>query len=95
MKKSLIMMLALGLSVTTISFADDYAKCVACHGATGEKVALGKSKVIKNMTKAQIKTALNGYKSGTYGGAMKGMMVSQVSSLTATQIDAIANKIGK
>jgi len=95
MKKSLIMILALGLSTTAISFADDFTKCATCHGVHGEKVAFGKSKVIKNMTKAQIKVALNGYKSGTYGGAMKGMMVSQVSSLTATQIDMIANKFGK
>lgn len=94
MKKILISVLALGLMGTMV-IADDFAKCAGCHGATGEKAALGKSKIIKNMTKAQIKAALNGYKNGTYGGSMKGMMVSQVSSLSAAQIDAIANKIGK
>lgn len=94
MKKSLISILAVGL-IGTMAVADDFAKCAGCHGATGEKAALGKSKIIKNLTKAQIKVALNGYKKGTYGGTMKGMMVSQVSSLTPAQIDAIANKIGK
>ncbi len=94
MKKSLTAILAIGI-IGTLAVADDYAKCVGCHGATGEKVALGKSIVIKNMTKAQIKTALNGYKNGTYGGAMKATMAPQVGSLSAAQIDAIANKIGK
>jgi len=45
-----------------------YKKCAGCHGQTGEKVALGKSKVIKDMSKADIVVALKGYKDGTYGG---------------------------
>ncbi|MGB6329677.1 MAG: c-type cytochrome [Halarcobacter sp.] len=78
-----------------VAFANPYAKCVACHGANGEKVALGKSKVMKDMTKAEIMTSLKGYKDGTYGGPMKGVMIPQVKSLSDADIEAIANQIGK
>ena len=90
--------LSIGLLLTllaTVSFADSYTKCQGCHGANGEKKALGKSKVIKDMTKADIKASLKGYQDGTYGGPMKGLMKGQVKSLTVADIDAIANKIGK
>ncbi len=78
-----------------VAFANPFAKCVGCHGANGEKVALGKSKIIKDMTKAEIVTALKGYKDGTYGGPMKGLMKGQVASLSDADIQAIADKIGK
>lgn len=80
---------------TTFAFADAYTKCVACHGANGEKVALGKSKILKDMTKAEIITAIKGYKDGSYGGAMKAVMKSQVTPLNNEDIKFIANKIGK
>lgn len=78
-----------------VVFANPYAKCVACHGANGEKVALGKSKIMKDMTKAEIVTALKGYKDGSYGGAMKALMTGQVASLSDADIEAIAEQIGK
>lgn len=81
--------------VACAAFANPYAKCVACHGTNGEKVALGKSKIIKDMTKTEIISALNGYKDGSYGGAMKTLMKGQVTSLSDADIQAIAEKIGK
>ncbi|MDB2562872.1 c-type cytochrome, partial [Sulfurimonas sp.] len=42
-----------------------YKKCASCHGMNGEKVALGKSKVISNMSEADLNTAMNGYKDGS------------------------------
>ncbi len=77
------------------AFANPYAKCVACHGANGEKAAMGKSKIIKDMTKAEIVTAMKGYKDGSYGGAMKGLMKGQATPLSDADIEAIANQIGK
>jgi len=71
-----------------------YQKCVACHGANGEKVALGKSKIIKDMTKADFVAALKGYQAGTYGGAMKGVMAGQVKGLTDAQMEAQAAFLG-
>ena len=94
MKKLVTISMLLALT-STISFADAYQKCVACHGANGEKVALGKSKIMKDMTKAEIEDSLLGYQNGTYGGAMKGLMIAQVKNLSAADIKAIANKIGK
>jgi len=40
------------------------AGCAGCHGASFEKHALGKSKIVKNMTHAEIASALKGYKVG-------------------------------
>jgi len=94
MKKTLSIGLLLTL-VSTLSYADAYKKCIGCHGANGEKVALGKSKIIKDMTKADLEASLLGYQNGTYGGAMKGLMVGQVRSLSAADIKDIANRIGK
>ena len=68
MKKIVI---AASLLVASVAFANPYAKCATCHGAAGEKAALGKSKIIKDMTKADFVSALKGYQDGTYGGAQK------------------------
>ncbi len=77
------------------AFANPYAKCVACHGANGEKAAMGKSKIIKDMTKADFVAAMKGYKDGSYGGPMKGLMKGQVAGLSDADIEAIANQIAK
>ncbi len=47
--------------------ARDTAACVGCHGQNFEKAALGKSKIVKDMTKDEIVKALKGYKDGSYG----------------------------
>lgn len=93
MKKIVLLVTILGLS--SLAVADVYEKCAGCHGAAGEKVALGKSKVINSMSKADVVASLKGYKDGTYGGPMKGMMVAQVKDLSDADIVAIAEKIGK
>ena len=67
--------------------------CTGCHGQNFEKAALGKSKIVKDMSKEEIVKALKGYKDGSYGGAMKGLMKGQVASLSDTDIEAIASSI--
>ncbi len=94
MNKVIITTLILAATATVAS-ADAYAKCVSCHGATGEKAALNKSKIIKDMSKADVAAALHGYKDGSYGGPMKGVMKGQVATLSDADIQAIADKIGK
>ncbi len=97
MKK--ITKIVLGLAVlatTTLAAADGaalYKKCAGCHGANGEKAALGKSQVIKGWEESKTVTALKGYKDGTYGGVMKGVMKGQVASLNDEQIESIAKFI--
>ena len=72
-----------------------YKKCSRCHGINGEKIGLGKSKILKDMTKAEIASALNGYKDGSYGGVSKAIMIPQVKDLTANDIKEISELIGK
>ena len=52
--------------------------CKGCHGADFQKKALGKSKIVSEMTKDEVSDSLVGYKNGTYGGSMKGIMKGQV-----------------
>ena len=92
MKKIII---AASLLTASVAFASPYAKCVACHGANGEKVALGKSKIIKDMTKADFVAALKGYQDGTYGGAQKALMTGQVKDMTEATMNEIADLIIK
>ena len=73
----------------------DTVVCAGCHGANFEKVALGKSKIVKDMTKADIEKALKGYKDGSYGGAMKAVMAPNAKKLSDEDIKAIAEKFGK
>lgn len=87
--------LATTLFAVSLAFANPYAKCVTCHGANGEKVALGKSKIIKDMTKQEFIDAMKGYQNGTYGGAQKVLMVAQVKGLNDADIEAIADQIAK
>ncbi len=70
-------------------------KCGGCHGASGEKAALGKSQIIQGWETSKSVTALAGYKDGSYGGAMKGLMASQVSSFSQSDIEALAAHISK
>jgi len=74
-----------------------YKACSSCHGAKGEKAALGKSKIIKDMSASEIETALLGYKNKTYGGAMKGLMEGQikVNKLSDEDIKALSEYINK
>ncbi len=67
--------------------------CYACHGSDFGLKALGASKIVKDMTKADIITALKGYKDGSYGGNMKFTMVPHVAQLDDAAIEAMAAQI--
>jgi len=73
--------------------AASVAACAGCHGAGFEKAALGKSQIIKGWDAAKVEASLNGYKNGTYGGPMKGVMLGQVKNLTDADIKDIATQI--
>jgi cytochrome c553 len=88
----------LGLTVVLTSSllgAANPAACAGCHGAKGEKKALGKSKIISEMSVADIEVALKGYKDGSYGGPMKGLMKNQVAKLSDADIAELAKHFGK
>ena len=88
-------LIAIGTLMITTAFGASTAVCKGCHGQQWEKKAMGKAKIVKNMSKAQIIKALKGYKDGSYGGPMKGLMKPQVKSLTAADITKMAAKIKK
>lgn len=69
--------------------------CTSCHGYDFDKQALNKSKIISKLSEDQIKEALLGYKDGTYGGAMKSLMKSQVIKYTDDELKEIAKYILK
>ena len=81
MKK--IVLGTLVLSVAAFA-AVNLGACKGCHGQNFEKKALGKSKVVSDMTKAEVSAALVGYKDGTYGGPMKGVMKGQVAKYSCS-----------
>ena len=95
MKKILLINIALFSSLLYADGSVAYKKSSSCHGINAEKAALGKSKILTDMTKAEIVSSLNGYKNGTYGGAAKNIMLPQVKDLSDTDIKEISDLIGK
>jgi len=87
------MTLAAVAVASTSAFAAGTAACKGCHGQNFEKKAMNVSKVVKDMSKEDIVTALKGYKAGTYGGNMKGIMAGQVKALDDAAIEVIASEI--
>jgi cytochrome c-type protein NapB len=95
MKKIVIASIATLALVTAASAAVNGKACAACHGAHFEKHAMGKSKIVENLTHAEIAAALKGYKAGTFGGPMKGVMKGQVARYSDADLEAFAQTIGK
>lgn len=94
MKKLAFLMAALFVtSLMAESGEALYKKCAACHGLNGEKKALNKSKPLLGMDKVTIVGALKGYKDGSYGGAMKGLMKGQVAGLSESDIKKVSEYI--
>jgi len=83
----------LGTTSLFASGADLYKRCAGCHGINGEKKALGKSQAITGWEKNKTFKALMGYKDGSYGGAMKGVMKGQVISLSKEDLTALSEHI--
>lgn len=92
MKKILfiVSVLALGAQVWANPL---YKSCAGCHGAAGERAAMGKSKIINQMSHDAIKEALTGYKEGSYGGPLKSVMKPHVAKLTPEAIESLASYI--
>lgn len=83
-------------SVTVaIDGAKLFVKCSTCHGQNGEKAALGKSQIIKGWSVDKVMNAFHGYKDGTYGGAMKGIMKTQIANYSEDELKALATHISK
>ncbi len=94
MKKITTAIIALG-ATSALMAGVNAAACKGCHGQNWEKHALGKSKIVANLTHAEIATATKGYKAGTFGGPMKGLMKGQVAKYSDADLEAFAQTIGK
>jgi len=81
--------------VAKINGAKLFVKCASCHGQNAEKKALNKSNIIKGWSTDKTITAINGYKDGSYGSSMKGVMKPQVAKLTKAEVQALAEYISK
>jgi len=90
MKKIVKTVALSALLATSSAYAASIAVCAGCHGQNFEKSALGKSKIVKDMSLKEIVDALKGYKAGTYGDTMKELMVKQVKDLKDSDIEAMS-----
>lgn len=89
--KRLVKTVALGAILATSSaYAVSIAACAGCHGQNFELAAMGKAKIVKNMSLKEIVDSLKGYKAGTYGDTLKGIMMVQVKNLSDSDIEAVS-----
>ena len=95
MKKALLTVLALGaISFLAADGAALYKKCAGCHGAKGEKKALGKSGILLGQSPAALENAIKGYKAGTLNkNGMGGLMKGQVASYSDADMKAVSEYI--
>lgn len=91
MKKIALAMLFAGVSLMAADGKALTGKCAACHGASFEKAALGKSVIVKGQSAGAIETSLKGYKAGTLNKAgMGALMKGQVATMSDADIKAAA-----
>jgi cytochrome c-type protein NapB len=94
-KQSIFIITTIGLLTLSASAKFNIKSCTGCHGEKLENKAMSVSKVITSMKKADIVKALHGYKDGSYGGAMKGIMKGFAKKLSDDDIATIAKEYGK
>ena len=84
-------------AISSLMAADGEAiyksKCFSCHGDKASKAALNKSQIIAGWDVAKITAAVHGYKDGSYGGPMKGVMKPIASGLSDDDLNAVATTI--
>jgi len=74
------------------------SSCASCHGAKGEKVAMGKSQPIQGMKPSAIIKALDEYASGTRKSVLpvaKSVKAKFTSAHTDKEIQELADYISK
>lgn len=99
MKKAIFISLLIALVSVCYAAGMDgksvFAKCQGCHGANGEKKALGTSAVIKGMPAAEVEKKLNAFKTGKFTDSKANIMQKQAASLSGPEIKAVADYISK
>ena len=90
MKKIVKVVALSAILATSSAYAVSIAVCAGCHGQNFEQAALGKSKIVRDMSLKEIVRALKGYNAGTYGDTMKELMVQQVRHLSRGELESMA-----
>jgi cytochrome c553 len=94
MKKVILLLTTVfAISLMASDGAGIFVKCAGCHGDKAQKKALNRSEVIAGWPKEKLIDAIKGYKDGTYGGAMKGVMKGRVASLNDKDIEKVSQYI--
>ncbi len=94
--KTLIALVGLTAMLSAADGGALYQKCAACHGAKGEKPALGKSEVIAGWSSDKTLDALKGYKAGTRNTkGMGALMKGQVAALSDADMKTLGDYIAK
>jgi len=93
MKKIILGIVTVLSLVSVVQAQVNLITCQGCHGKGFKKHALGKSKIVKDMNVTAISDALIGYKAGTYGGMMKGLMKGQVARYSNEELNTTAKLI--
>lgn len=94
--KTLLAILGLSAILGAAEGAALYQKCASCHGANGEKAALGKSEVIAGWSSEKTLEALKGYKDGTRNTkGMGALMKGQTAALSEGDMQALSAYIAK
>ena len=92
--KTLLALLGLTVMLSAEDGSALFQKCVACHGAKGEKQALGKSQAIGGWKADQTLEALKGYKAGTRNTkGMGALMKGQTAALSDGDMKALSDYI--
>ena len=97
MKKIVITSIII-LTLATVSIAAVNPKsCTPCHGADWGTKAMNESKIVANMTHANIEKALLAYKAKdqSYGGKFNNLMQGQVLKYSVEELKAFSKTIGK
>ena len=94
--KKIVTTSIVALTVASSLMAGVPGSCKSCHGANGEKNTILKTKGIPNkLSKADILTALKGYRAGTRNTYGKAMMMGAARGLSDAQQQAVADAWGK
>jgi cytochrome c553 len=96
-KKNLFLNISLVTLFSISSFANtsklDMTRCIGCHGVHFEKPAMSTSRIVKDLTKEEIYSALMGYKNESKGGAMQSVMSQQMENLSEEDIAQLTKNI--
>lgn len=92
--KTLLVILGLTVMLSAADGSALYQKCAACHGAKGEKQALGKSQAITGWKSDKTLESLKGYKAGTRNTkGMGALMKGQLAAMNDADMKALADYI--